>query len=185
MLKKSMFHCVLCVCAVTCLSGFACDKSGSKDDSSTETTMNDAGSNIDLSKSGKPRTRPMDPTNLPEDAPIEKVILGPWVSEDVATFTWHFAGDGSFVVSSKDESDLSQFPEPMQNKVATFIGNWTIEKSEIVLTNISGNRVTVDEDVRVPFEKINNQKFKINGVNFKRQPIGSAAPSGGNHAEGH
>lgn len=177
MLKKSIVRCAASACVALGLAATACDSSGSSSTTNANANSTPAAKDGGSKPAGSSKTT----DKLADDAPMKDVLAGRWVADDVDTFSWHFAAD-NFVVTSTDETDLTQFPKGMRNKVKSFYGFWKLTDSEIVLTKISGPGQSLIEEIRIPYKRISNQKFEIDGKTFTRNAIQPSETPAEDHA---
>lgn len=124
---------------------------------------------------------PKNASQLPADAPAKDALLGTWIRDEPRTFFWRFTADGNFVVKTMNKKDLLGFPRVMRNKTEAFFGSWTLTDKEIVLTNISGAGQTLIDEVKIPYRKIDNSKFELDGVSFSRGEVDSLKADDGSN----
>ncbi len=168
MLKRKSILRVLCsVIAFQFAAGFGCDSSGS---TTTPASPAKPGNAI-----------PKDAKKLPADAPAKDALLGTWIRDEPKTFFWRFTADGNFVVKTMNKKDMLGFPRVMRNKTEAFFGSWTLKEKEIVLTNISGAGQTLIDEVKIPYRKIDNSKFELDGVSFSRGEVDSLKADNGSN----
>ncbi len=110
-----------------------------------------------------------------------KFLRGKWSrAETTGGLYFHFAGDGQFTTTfdNPKQADLSEFPEALRGRKDRFAGQWTVEGAHIVLRRVSGpDMETPMDEVRLSYEKINDNVIKIDGAEFRRGAFEDAPPA--------